>query len=69
MVLFTRRHYEMIGKMLRDLPVEYLFYWFNQWDKVFRKDNPRYEPDKFHAYVYDIEEGKMKPESMSRGFD
>ena len=64
MVTFTRRHYEMIGKMLRDLPAEYLFYWFNQWDNVFKKDNPRYQPDKFHAYVYDVER-----ERDPRGFN
>jgi len=52
MVKFTRQHYEMIGKMLRDLPAEYLFYWFKQWDTVFKADNPRYESDKFHSYVY-----------------
>jgi len=42
----------MIGKMLRDLPAEYLFYWFKQWDTIFLRDNPRYDSDKFHAYVY-----------------
>jgi hypothetical protein len=41
----------MIGNMLRDLPDDLKLKWFNQWDKVFKKDNPRYQPDKFYAYV------------------
>jgi hypothetical protein len=41
----------MIGDMLRDLPDDLKLKWFNNWDRIFAEDNPRYQSDKFYAYV------------------
>jgi|TARA_R110002020_G_scaffold466805_3_gene689781 hypothetical protein len=60
MVTFTRRHYETIGTMLRQMTEsddgltrtmgeDWLIYW----DKMFQNDNPRYQREKFFTYVLD----------------
>ena len=41
----------MIGDMLRELPVDLKEKWFNNWDRVFAADNPRYQSDKFYDYI------------------
>ena len=51
MVTFTRRHYELIGEMLRDLDHDQKLKWFEKWDQIFRNDNPRYQPEKFQEFV------------------
>jgi hypothetical protein len=51
-VTFTRRHYVLIGEMLRELPDQEKRKWFAKWDDIFRADNPRYQPDKFFEFVH-----------------
>jgi len=52
MVTFTRRHYEMIGEMLRELDHYERKTWFYKWDRIFKADNPRYQHDKFLKFVF-----------------
>jgi len=53
-VTFTRRHYVLIGEMLRENSFDRVEKkkWFDVWDSTFRKDNPRYQHDKFFEFVY-----------------
>ena len=53
MVTFTRRHYELIGEMLRDLSQEEKIKWFDKWNTIFLNDNPRYQHDKFKEFVFE----------------
>ena len=44
--------------MLRELDrfdpeVDQKMKWFEKWYQIFRNDNPRYQPEKFKAFVFD----------------
>ena len=53
MVTFTKRHYTMIGDMLREMESPHeKKKWFMKWDETFKADNPRYQHTMFHDYVY-----------------
>ena len=39
--------------MLRDLPDFTKITWFEKWDRIFKEDNPRYQPEKFKAFVFE----------------
>jgi len=56
MVTFTRRHYELIGEMLRELEHYEKKNWFYKWDRIFKEDNPRYQHDKFKEFVFEGKE-------------
>jgi len=65
MVTFTRRHYEIIGEMLRHaedqgISPSYKQDWFDKWDRIFTDDNPRYQHDKFKEFVNENESDLMK---------
>jgi len=42
----------MIGNMLKELPPALKEKWHRKWDAIFMSDNPRYQSDKFYAFVF-----------------
>ena len=51
MVKFTRQHYIEIGNLIKKLPKSKRVTEYNKWNKVFKRDNPRYDSCKFKAFV------------------
>ena len=42
--------------MLRDLDHDQKLKWFDKWDQIFLNDNPRYQHEKFKAFVFETVE-------------
>ena len=55
---YTRRHYMEIGNLIKELPEEIKERELEKWDTIFKKDNERYNSERFRAYVH--EEGWKK---------
>lgn len=48
---YQRKHYLDIGRLIKKLPKKQRKTEFNRWNKVFKKDNPRYDSKKFKKFV------------------
>ena len=42
--------------MLLELPTVEKEKWFDKWDQIFLNDNPRYQHEKFKAFVFETVE-------------
>jgi len=51
MVKYTRRHYIDIGNLIKKLPKSKRQYEFNKWNKIFKRDNPRYDASRFKKFI------------------
>ena len=51
MTKYTRRHYVDIGNLIKKVPKSKRKTEFTKWNKVFKKDNPRYDSKKFKKFV------------------
>lgn len=51
MVKYTRRHYLEIGGLIKKLPKKQRKTEFNKWNKIFKRDNPRYDSNRFKKYL------------------
>lgn len=51
MTTFTRKHYIEIGNTLKKLPSSKKRSEYLRWNKIFKKDNPRYDSKQFKSYI------------------
>ena len=51
MVKYTRRHYVDIGNLIKKLPKSKRKTEFNKYNKLFKKDNPRYDSKRFKKHI------------------
>jgi hypothetical protein len=51
MVKFTRQHYITIGNTIKKLPKKKRETEYRKWNKIFKKDNPKYDSAKFKKYI------------------
>ena len=49
--MYTRRHYIAIGKTIKKLPKKKRQTEYRSWNKTFKKDNPRYDSNRFKKFV------------------
>lgn len=48
---FTKKDYMMIGDTIKNLPKKQKEKEYQKWNRIFKKDNPRYKPKIFKSYI------------------